>query len=188
MKNPKAWSPVRSVGSIVGTEVYPECDESLWLSDKADSSIFAEDEEMGWAEYEAPWSWVAAGACTVDSMQLPNWFAEGSNGPQAELNQPWRLKILEDLKARLAAKDYSSYEVAVDTNSWVHSGEGRVNLNGVAYIDCVLQLEWMYMTGTLTILNPDAATVMVCIIKSQSILNRNLYQITIHINIKSQSI
>lgn len=57
-KNPKAWSPVHSVGSIVGTEVHPETDESVWSESSRDSCIFAEDDEMGWAEYDAPWSWV----------------------------------------------------------------------------------------------------------------------------------
>lgn len=57
-KNVKAWSPVHSVGSVVGTEVHPEADESIWSDSSRESCIFAEDEELGWAEYEAPWSWV----------------------------------------------------------------------------------------------------------------------------------
>lgn len=61
-KNPKAWSPVRSVGSVVGTEVHPEADESIWSADGSrDSCIFAEDEELGWAECEAAWAWIEAG-------------------------------------------------------------------------------------------------------------------------------
>ncbi|XP_022901913.1 tectonin beta-propeller repeat-containing protein isoform X3 [Onthophagus taurus] len=161
LKNPRAWSPVRSVGSIVGTEVHPESDESLF-SDKADSCIFAEDEELGWAEYEAPWSFVAAGACTLDLNQLPNWFAEQGNAQHAELEQPWRLKILEDLRLRLDPDDqrFNDYPLAVDTSSWVHTGEARVNLNGNTFVDCVVQLEWVHTSGTLTILNSDGATTM----------------------------
>lgn len=51
-KNPKAWSPVHSVGSVVGTEVHPEVDESVWSDGSRESCLFAEDEELGWAEYE----------------------------------------------------------------------------------------------------------------------------------------
>lgn len=159
LKNPKAWSPVRSVGSVVGTEVFS--DETVYQSDRQDSCIFAEDEELGWAEYEAPWSWVEAGACTVDIIQLPNWFAESSSGQDAYLDQPWRLKILANLKARLMKEHYEHYHKAIDTTSWVHMSEARVNLNG-PYVDCILQLEWLHTTGSLTILNPDGATTMVC--------------------------
>ncbi|KAJ8966147.1 hypothetical protein NQ314_003710 [Rhamnusium bicolor] len=163
-KNPKAWSPVHSVGSIVGTEVHPETDESVWSESSRDSCIFAEDEELGWAEYEAPWSWVEAGACTVDPSQLPNWFAESGCGTaNEELEQPWRIKILEELRSRLPAQEaYTNYEQAVDTTSWIHSGEARVCLGSTGYVDCILQLEWVQTAGALTILNPDGATTMVC--------------------------
>lgn len=158
-KNPKAWSPVHSVGSVVGTEVHPEADESIWSS--RESCIFAEDEEMGWAECEAAWSWVEAGACTVEQNLLPNWFAENGSAGGAETEQPWRLKILEELKARLPLQqDYNGYQRAVDTTSCIHTGEARVNLGG-AFTDCVLQLEWLQNCGTLTILNQDGVTTMV---------------------------
>lgn len=152
------------MGSVVGTEVIS--DESIYQSERQDSCIFAEDEELGWAEYEAPWSWVEAGACTVETAQLPNWFAETGNMPQVDLDQPWRVKILEGLKARLPnSAAFSSYQNAIDTSSWAHSGEARVNLKSTAYIDCILQLEWLHTTGSLTILNADGATTMVCLIK-----------------------
>ena len=161
LKNPRAWSPVRSVGSIVGTEVHPESDESLW-SERQDSCIFAEDEELGWAEYEAPWSSVESGACTIDINQVPNWFAEQVNAAKIELDQLWRLKILDDLKARLSNEErYSHFPPAIDTSSWVHNGEARVNLKGTAFLDCILQLEWICTSGTLTILNPEGASTMV---------------------------
>lgn len=160
LKNPKAWSPVRSVGSVVGTEVIS--DESIYQSDRQEACIFAEDEELGWAEYKAPWSWVEAGACTVDVLQLPNWFAEPGGIQQSELEQPWRVKILQTLKERLPNETaFDTYPKAIDTSSWVHTGEARINLNGTAYIDCILQLEWLHTTGSLTILNPDGATTMV---------------------------
>lgn len=162
-KNPKAWSPVHSVGSIVGTEVHPEADESIWSDSSRESCIFAEDEELGWAEYEAPWSWVEAGACTIDTTQLPNWFGEGVLGQNnEELEQAWRKRILNDLKTRL--KDdtkFKNYELAIDTTSWAHNGEARCSLNGTTFVDCILQLEWVEVTGSLTILNPDGCTTMV---------------------------
>lgn len=157
LKNPKAWSPVRSVGSVVGTEVLS--DETIYQADR-DSCIFADDEELGWAEYEAPWGWVEAGACTVEPAQLPNWFAEVGGVQEAELEQPWRVRILETLRCRLPG-GFDKYAKAVDTSSWVHKGECRVNLVGSAYVDCILELEWAHTTGSLTVLNPDGATTMV---------------------------
>lgn len=161
-KNPKAWSPVHSVGSVVGTEVHPEADESIWSADGSrESCIFAEDEELGWAECEAAWSWVEAGACTIDQNLLPNWFAENSTAMHGEMDQTWRLKILDELKARLPKQDaFKHYQIAVDTTSWVHTAEARVNL-GAAFVDCILQLEWVQNCGTLTILNQDGVTTMV---------------------------
>ncbi|XP_076270197.1 tectonin beta-propeller repeat-containing peroxin 23 isoform X2 [Rhynchophorus ferrugineus] len=161
-KNPKAWSPVHSVGSIVGTEAHPETDESVWSESSRDSCIFAEDEEMGWAEYDAPWSWVEAGTCLLDNGYVPNWYSDSSCGTmQEEFEQPWRTKILSDLKARLPNKDvFGLYEPAIDTTSWIHKGEARVNLGASNFVDCILQLEWLQTTGTLTILNSDGATSM----------------------------
>lgn len=159
-KNPKVWSPVRSVGSVLGTEVHPEADESIWSS--RDSCVFADDEELGWAECEAAWSWVEAGACTIDVTQLPNWFADSISSMSYELDQPWRLRILQELKSRLPSEEqFKNYEIAVDTTSWSHSGEARVSLGSDSFVDCILQLEWIHTCGTLTILNADGATTMV---------------------------
>ncbi|XP_019761431.1 tectonin beta-propeller repeat-containing protein isoform X1 [Dendroctonus ponderosae] len=161
-KNPKAWSPVHSVGSIVGTEAHPETDESVWSESSRDSCIFTEDEELGWAEYDAPWSWVEAGTCLPELNQLPNWFSDSSCGAmQEEFEHPWRNKILDDLKARVPNKElFDIYEPAVDVTSWMHKGEARVNLGGISFLDCILQLEWIQTTGTVTILNSDGATTM----------------------------
>ncbi|CAH1183527.1 unnamed protein product [Phaedon cochleariae] len=163
-RNPRAWSPVRSVGSIVGTEVHPETDESVWSESSRESCIFGEDEELGWAEYEAPWSCVESGACTIDLNQLPNWFGDtASPNASEELEQPWRRKILEDLQTRLMSKEkYSHYEAAVETTSWVHSGEARVSTGttGSTFVDCILQLEWVLTSGTLTVLHADGASAM----------------------------
>lgn len=107
---------------------------------------------------------VEAGACFLDTTQLPHWFSECGNSNMSEyLEQPWRMQILQDLKARLPLQDvFVNYEQAVDTTSWIHTGEARVNLaTSSGYLDCLLQLEWVQTTGTLTIINPDGATTMV---------------------------
>lgn len=68
---------------------------------------------------------------------------------------------MQDLKARLSAPEcFNNYEQAVDTTSWIHSSEARV-CSGAGYVDCVLQLEWVQTTGSVSILNPDGATTMV---------------------------
>ncbi|XP_031344755.1 tectonin beta-propeller repeat-containing protein isoform X2 [Photinus pyralis] len=167
LKNPKAWSPVRSVGSVVGTEAHPETDDSIWQADDfGNSSIFyTEDEELCWAELETSWGWVEAGACMLDPSQLPNWFIEANTLHQAELEQPWRLQILDNLKKRVPAVEmYAHYPTAVDTTSWMQSSEARVCLNpansGSVFIECILQLEWVHTNGVVTILNLEGAATM----------------------------
>ena len=74
-KNPTVWSPIRSVGSIVGMEVHPESDGSAF-DPASDSGVFGEDDEaeaMYWAEGDSIWCMVEAGACTVDPLYPPNW-------------------------------------------------------------------------------------------------------------------
>lgn len=73
------------------------------------------------------------------------------------------MQILQDLKARLLLQDvFVNYEQAVDTTSWIHTGQARISLGcSASYMDCTLQLEWMHSSGTLTIINPDGATTMV---------------------------
>lgn len=63
----------------MGTEAHPETDCSVWDADLTrDSGVYGEDEDAAtlyWAEFDAMWSWVEAGACTVDpTQQLPNWY------------------------------------------------------------------------------------------------------------------
>lgn len=88
-----------------------------------------------------------------------------------DLEQPWRLKILQDLKTRLSAPEcFNNYEQAVDTTSWIHAGEARVN-SGSGYVDCLLQIEWVQTTGSVSILNPDGATTMVNNVFLLSIFN-----------------
>lgn len=50
----------------------------MWDADLTrDSGVYGEDEDAAtlyWAEFDAMWSWVEAGACTIDpAQQLVNW-------------------------------------------------------------------------------------------------------------------
>ncbi|CRK95669.1 CLUMA_CG009127, isoform A [Clunio marinus] len=78
LKNPRAWSPVTSVGSVVGIEAHPESDSTVFESESSnrDSGVFGEDDFAGsqYIECDITWTGVAAGAVTVDPLQLPNWF------------------------------------------------------------------------------------------------------------------
>ncbi|KXJ78881.1 hypothetical protein RP20_CCG003236 [Aedes albopictus] len=174
LKNSRAWSPVRSVGSVVGTEAHPESDSSVFEGESSrDSGVFGEYEDHGgsqnWADHEVQWVGCAAGAVSVDPNQLPNWFNDScGNANQEELTQPWRIKILDDLKQRppgpLHESDFALYEKAIEMSSWVKSGEARVAKAGHAFEDCLIELEWVNNqgtgpdSGTLTVLNSDGIT------------------------------
>lgn len=74
--NPAAWSPVHSVGSMVGVEAHPETDGSVFDPDLTDSGVYGEDESAGiiyWTECEVLWHKVEAGACFVDPTNPPKW-------------------------------------------------------------------------------------------------------------------
>lgn len=173
LKNPRAWSPVRSVGSMVGTEAHPETDSAVFDADcSRDSGVFGEDDDHGgsqyWAECDVIWTGCSAGAVTCDPNQLPNWFSDVITTSQMELAQPWRLKILEDLKGRAQHQqqsvDFELYEKAVEKSSWVKSGEAKAAKPFGAFEECLIELEWVSSSGsgldsgTLTILNPDGVT------------------------------
>lgn len=174
LKNPRAWSPVRSVGSMVGTEAHPESDSTVFDADNTrDSMVFGDDDDHGgsqyWAECDVIWTGCSAGAVTVDPMQLPNWFSDTiSSATQVELTQTWRLKILEDLKKQSESitnrNEFEMYEKAVEMSSWVKSGEAKATKPFGAFEECLIELEWVSSSGsgldsgTLTILNPDGVT------------------------------
>lgn len=173
LKNPRAWSPVRSVGSIVGTEAHPETDSVVFNADVSrDAGVFGDDDDHGgsqyWAECDVIWTCCSAGAVSVDPSQLPTWFNDNyGNSDQAELSQEWRLHNLDQLKRRSEAwkdLDLEKYEKAVEMSSWVKSGEARAQKPGGIFEDCLIELEWVSSagngldSGTLTVLNPDGVT------------------------------
>lgn len=169
LKNPRAWSPVRSVGSVVGIEAHPESDSAVFEAEGScrDSGVFGEDDFVGsqYIECDITWTSVAAGAVTIDPNQLPNWFNDAVDDSKAELLKPWRLKILEDLKVRNVklGDGFESYEKAMETSSWVKTGEVRIaRLNGT-FEDCLIELEWVSSvsgmdSGTFTVLNSDGVS------------------------------
>ncbi|XP_054281317.1 tectonin beta-propeller repeat-containing protein-like [Macrosteles quadrilineatus] len=165
----RAWSPVRSVGSVLGMEAMPSTDPSLVLDPECERDVFRERDgdigEPSWDQAATMWVCVEAGAVTVDPAVLPNWFHEGVLSGQFE-SAPWRTKILADLRQRLRAEvsSFEKYELAVEMASWVKSGECRCCLPGtVTYDDCVVELEWIgsqagsLEAGTLSILTVDKA-------------------------------
>lgn len=166
LKNPRAWSPVRSVGSVVGIEAHPETDSAVFEAEgpNRDSGVFGEDDFIGsqYMDCDITWINVAAGAVFVDASQLPNWFNDAVDDSQAELAKPWRMSILEELKSRNARQEngFEDYEKVAQTSSWVKSGEVRIaRVNGL-YEDCLIELEWVSSvsgmdSGTFTVLNSD---------------------------------
>lgn len=169
-KHPRAWSPVRSVGSMVGTEVgaCPESDSTVFETDSnRGSCIFSEDDDQYgtqyWSESEATWTNCTAGAVLVEPNQLPNWFKDTVTLSESslDLNKEWRVKMIEMLKKRLNGFDASGYEKAVEMSSWVKSVEAKVAKNDT-FDDCLIELEWLTSAtsgaGTLTILNLDGVS------------------------------
>ncbi|XP_017792248.1 PREDICTED: tectonin beta-propeller repeat-containing protein [Habropoda laboriosa] len=169
--NPAAWSPVHSVGSMVGVEAHPETDGSIFDPDlTSDSGVYGEDESSGamyWAECDASWYKVEAGACFVDPCNPPKWIADTNNASHGNIAEVWRMYILEELKKRLETvkHDPEIYEKVVEKSSWVKNGDAKCKVKGSAsYEDCVIELEWISSdsgsldSGIVTILNSDGAT------------------------------
>ncbi|XP_039292319.1 tectonin beta-propeller repeat-containing protein [Nilaparvata lugens] len=165
-----AWSPVRSVGSLVGMEADPNTDPGSALDLDAERAVFRERDDPADGEcYNAQpllWSCVEAGAVTIDPSFPPNWFLDGSSSSLAESNSKsmWRNKILEELKDRriIETRGYESYEVVSKVSSCVKSIECKVSLPGSSTIEeCVLELEWTsneadeIESGTLSVISID---------------------------------
>lgn len=181
LKNPRAWSPVRSVGSMVGTEAHPESDAAVFDADASrDSGVFGgdDDDQTGsqyWAECDVIWTGCSAGAVTVDPTLLPQWFSDANTAGAPELTQPWRLHILQALKSRVSPERIEGlerYEAAIEKSSWVKSGEVKAAKPFESFEEAIVELEWVSSStsthlngaattqdsGTLTVLAPDGVT------------------------------
>jgi tectonin beta-propeller repeat-containing protein 1 len=172
LRNPKAWSPVRSVGSVVGIEAHPESDSTVFEAESSnrDSGVFGEDDFIGsqyWTEEcDVNWTNVAAGAAILNQEQLPNWFNETLDESNNETTKPWRNILLENLKQRNQrdTKGFEAYEQASDTTSWIKSGEARLIRYNKTFEDCRIELEWVSSAqksldcGTFSVLNSDGVS------------------------------
>ncbi|KAF7988805.1 hypothetical protein HCN44_007115 [Aphidius gifuensis] len=191
--NPAAWSPVHSVGSMVGVEAHPETDDSIFDPDlSGNSGIYGDDEHTNgiyWTDNDVLWCNIEAGACIIDTINLPKWLNDNNNNNNNnnnsnnntttmitnnnnninnEINELWRLTILNKLKKRLSNINYdtNNYVNAIEHSSWIKNGDARYKLKCTTnnYDDCIIELEWIssnsdkYDTGTLTILNSNGAT------------------------------
>lgn len=160
LKNPRAWSPVRSVGSVVGMEARPDSDSSVF---DVDSGMYFDEEvsQTAWGTCDAAWSFVDAGACNIDIVQVPHWFTDSHNATNSDLIAKWRIDILESLKNRNNNKqtDLSEYDVAIEEKGWMRSSEARLISTNNSGEDCILSLYWHSLenTGTLSVFNPDGA-------------------------------
>lgn len=156
--NPTVWSPVQSVGGVLGTEALPDTDLSLYSSDPMGDHLEA-DGIWGGGDSSMLWTCVAAGAVSIDPITLPNWFVETSQAPlQGELSKPWRVKILQELKARTdkATNGFETFEKAIEKMSWVKCGTAKAMLKESLPEICSLELEWIGSeSGSLSILNLD---------------------------------
>lgn len=161
LKNPRAWSPVRSVGSVVGMEAHPECDSSAF---DLDSNLFYDDEvsQAAWGTCDTTWSFVEAGACTIDILQLPHWFSDANSIHHSDLISKWRSQILEALKNRYIHSEIDKilYGITAEDKDWPRSCEARLVNSKNTFEDCILSIHWYPAenTGTLSVSNPDGAT------------------------------
>ncbi|XP_059054276.1 tectonin beta-propeller repeat-containing protein [Achroia grisella] len=158
LKNPRAWSPVRSVGSVVGMEAQPDSDSSVF---DVDSGMYFDEEvsQTAWGTCDTTWAFVEAGACSIDPMQIPHWFTDSHNIQSTDLTAKWRIQILESLKNRNNTQeiDLSNYGVAIEEKGWTRSCEARlINANN-SIEDCILSLYWHALenTGTLSVFQLD---------------------------------
>ncbi|XP_063821755.1 tectonin beta-propeller repeat-containing protein [Ostrinia nubilalis] len=158
LKNPRAWSPVRSVGSVVGMEAQPDSDSSVF---DVDSGMYFDEEvsQTAWGTCDTTWAFVEAGACSVDTVQIPHWFTDNQNAHNSDLSTKWRLDILENLKNRNQTQDVdlSSYGIAIEEKGWTRSCEARLVNTSNTGEDCILSLYWHALenTGTLSVFQPD---------------------------------
>ncbi|KAL4710746.1 hypothetical protein ACJJTC_004391 [Scirpophaga incertulas] len=158
LKNPRAWSPVRSVGSVVGMEAQPDSDSSVF---DVDSGMYFDEEvsQTAWGMCETTWTFVDAGACFVDNMQIPHWFTDIQNAHNYDLIAKWRIQILDSLKTcnKFHGINLSKYGIAIDEKGWTRSCEARLVNNNNTCEDSILSLYWHSLEniGTLSVFQPD---------------------------------
>ena len=114
---------------------------------------------------------MAAGAVSVQTSSVPNWFGEqNSTDTRVDLQAPWRLDILAQLKQHqqdiTQLPHLENYEKTSELSSWIKSAEAKYQRPAGEFEDCQIELEWVSNTsasadsdsGTFTVLNMDGAT------------------------------
>lgn len=129
------------------------------------------------------WSYLTAGAVSINPSNLPNWFNDQSSSTDSHINvdSAWRKDIVEKLRKRQdkfnTLISQARYEKAVELSSWIKSAEARYQRPGTLdFEDCLIELEWVSGSsattptsqnptiqkdsdsGTFTVLNPDGVT------------------------------
>ncbi|BES95319.1 DysFN [Nesidiocoris tenuis] len=143
-----AWSPIRSVGSLLGLEANQYTDPNA----EFDGIVHPEREDTlegdpGWFQADTLWIGVEAGALDLNPTQLPQWFLDATFSDGLE-KAPWRNKMLNDLKAANAftSKGFENYVIAVEMTSCVKSVEchyAPFESDGNSIEECILELEWI---------------------------------------------
>ncbi|CAH2086466.1 unnamed protein product [Euphydryas editha] len=157
LKNPRAWSPVRSVGSVVGMEAQPDSDSSVF---DVDSGMYFDEEvsQTAWGTCDATWTFIEAGACSIDTVQIPHWFTDSKNAYNSDITAKWRFQILDSLKSRnMLDIDHNNYGLAIEMKGWTRSCEARLVCENNTSEDCILSLYWHASEniGTLSVFQPD---------------------------------
>lgn len=159
--NPTVWSPMQSVGGVLGTEAIPGTDLATYASEDTLDGLDNMDSDGIWGANDSSmlWTCVAAGAVSIDPIAPPNWFVENSlTTLQPEFSKPWRMRILQELKKRTdqATAGFENYEKAIEKNSWIKCGKAKAVLKDSLPELCTLELEWIGSeSGTLSVLSLD---------------------------------
>lgn len=159
--NPTVWSPIQSVGGVLGTEAMAGDDLNVYSGEDTLCGFYNSDADGVWGTNDSNmlWTCVAAGAVFIEPLSLPNWFVENSQALlQPELSKPWRVKILQELKQRTekTSVGFENYEKAVEKTSWVKCGTAKAVLKDSLPELCSLELEWIGSeSGSLSILSLD---------------------------------
>lgn len=157
LKNPRAWSPVRSVGSVVGMEAQPDSDSSVF---DVDSGMYFDEEvsQTAWGTCDATWTFIEAGACSIDVVQTPHWFTDSKNAYNSDITAKWRFQILDSLKSRKKLEtDHDNYGLAIEMKGWTRSCEARLVCENNTSEESILSLYWHASEniGTLSVFQPD---------------------------------
>lgn len=75
--NPTVWSPMQSIGGVLGTEALPDSDPCVFTSEDTMDGLYNLETDGVWGGTDSSmlWTCVAAGAVSIDPVSPPNWYA-----------------------------------------------------------------------------------------------------------------